>query len=91
MLTAAGAKGLNVQARVYVTLKRSVLDPQGKTIHSALEALGFRDVEGARCGKMIEVTFKAGVKPEAAERNLKDMCEKLLANTVIEDYRWEIV
>lgn len=79
-----------MKARVFVTLKKSVLDPQGKTIHSALDSIGFHTVDAVRCGKMIEVAFKPGLKPDAATEQLKNMCEKLLANTVIEDYRWEI-
>jgi len=79
-----------VKARVFVTLKKSVLDPQGKAIHSALDSMGFHTVGDVRCGKMIEVSFKPGMKPDAAADHLKNMCEKLLANTVIEDYRWEI-
>lgn len=79
-----------MKARVFVTLKRSVLDPQGKTIQSALDSLGFREVDGVRCGKMIELNFKNGMDKRAAEDKLKTMCEKLLANTVIEEYRWEI-
>lgn len=80
-----------MKARVYITLKRSVLDPQGQTIHSALDSLGFRAVNKVRCGKVIELEFEPRTSSEAAEQDLKNMCEKLLANTVIEDYRWEIL
>ena len=80
-----------MKAKVYVTLKKSVLDPQGKTIQSALDTMGFHEVDAVRCGKMIEVSFKPSVKSESVEANVKKMCEKLLANTVIEDYRYEIV
>lgn len=79
-----------MKAKVTVTLKKSVLDPQGQTIHSALAFLGFHAVESVRCGKMIEVSFKPDSKLEGIEKNLRDMCEKLLANPVIEEYRWEI-
>ena len=79
-----------MKARVFVTLKKSVLDPQGKAIHSALDSLGFRDVSDVRCGKMIELKLKPGTQRDAAAESIKNMCEKLLANTVIEDYRWEI-
>ena len=79
-----------MKAKVYVTLKKSVLDPQGKAVRQALETLGFREVGGVRCGKMIEIEFKNGLPREKAEKELKEMCEKLLANTVIEEYRWEI-
>ena len=79
-----------MKAKVFVTLRKSVLDPQGKTIHSALDSMGFSAVDGVRCGKMIELSFKPGTDSGTAERELKSMCEKLLANTVIEDYRWEM-
>jgi len=79
-----------MKAKVYVTLKKSVLDPQGKTIQSALDALGFRDVAETRAGKMFELSFKDGLERSKLERDLKKMCERLLANPVIEDYRWEI-
>jgi len=80
-----------MKARVIVTLRKSVLDPQGQTIQGALESLGFNQVDSIRCGKMMEVNFKEGTPADAAEKDLKQMCEKLLANTVIEDYRWEFM
>ena len=80
-----------MKAKVYITLKKSVLDPQGKTIQSALDSLGFHNVDEVRCGKVIELALKQNAPPEKLEKDLKSMCEKLLANTVIEDYRWEIV
>ncbi len=78
-----------MKARIYVTLKKSVLDPQGKTVQSALQTLGFADVSDVRCGKMIELVLENGKDTHKAEQDIKEMCEKLLANTVIEDYRWE--
>ena len=78
-----------MRARVFVTLKRSVLDPQGKAIQGALETLGYPEVESVRVGKVIEVTFKEGDQA-AARARLEEMCRKLLANPVIEDYRVEI-
>ena len=78
-----------MRARVFVTLKRSVLDPQGKAIQGALETLGYPEVESIRVGKVIEVTFKEGDQA-AARARLEEMCRKLLANPVIEDYRVEI-
>jgi phosphoribosylformylglycinamidine synthase len=77
------------KAKVYVTLKKAVLDPQGKTIKQALEHLEFRGIEDIRLGKYIEVTLNGKTESEV-EKDVKDMCEKLLANTVIEDYRFEI-
>ena len=80
-----------MKARVFITLKKSVLDPQGKTIQSALKTLGFERVEGVRIGKMIELSLTGVDDRSQAERDLKEMCDKLLANTVIEEYRWEIL
>ena len=79
-----------MKARVVVTLKRSVLDPQGQAVGRALSSLGFAEVEGVRLGKVIELDLRDGARGEAEER-LKSMCEKLLANTVIEEYRIEQV
>ncbi|MGH9749579.1 MAG: phosphoribosylformylglycinamidine synthase subunit PurS [Candidatus Polarisedimenticolia bacterium] len=78
-----------MKARVYVTLKRGVLDPQGKAVCTSLHQLGYREVTDLRVGKYMEVTL-GGLPRREAEQRLKAMCEKLLANTVIEDYRFEI-
>ncbi len=78
-----------IKAKIYVTLKKGVLDPQGKAIKQALEHLEFKGIEDIRIGKLIEITLNSKTESEA-EKNIKDMCEKLLANTVIEDYRFEI-
>ncbi len=78
------------KARVFVTLKRGVLDPQGSAVNRALHALGYAEVSDVRLGKLIEVTLDGNV-PEAEERaRLDEMCKRLLANTVIEDYRIEL-
>lgn len=78
------------KARVFVTLKRGVLDPQGSAVNRALHALGYAEVSDVRLGKLIEVTID-GTVPETQERaRLDEMCKKLLANTVIEDYRIEL-
>ncbi len=77
-----------MKARVLVTLKRSVLDPQGQAVSRALGSLGFDEVKGVRLGKVIELDLADGDRA-AAEARLKAMCEKLLANTVIEEYRIE--
>jgi phosphoribosylformylglycinamidine synthase PurS subunit len=78
-----------MKARITITLKNGVLDPQGKAIEGALHALGFADVANVRQGKLIELDIPAA--DDAAARNqLRDMCEKLLANTVIENYNIEI-
>ena len=76
-------------ARVYVTLKAGVLDPQGRAIARALVADGFDEVQDARVGKLIEVKLEE-TDPTRAKARLKEMCEKLLANTVIERYDIEI-
>lgn len=77
-----------MKARVFVTLKKSVLDPQGVAVQQALEHMNVAGVKNVRIGKMIELEFE-GARP-AGDKEIKDMCEKLLANTVIEDYRYEI-
>jgi phosphoribosylformylglycinamidine synthase len=74
-----------MKTRVYVTLKNGVLDPQGKAIHHALEGLGFAGVNDVRAGKLIELDLAEGVGDEEVEA----MCRKLLANTVIENFRIE--
>jgi phosphoribosylformylglycinamidine synthase len=79
---------LSVTARVYVTPKRGVLDPQGKAVANALHALGFAEVDDVRIGKYREIRL-AGSAGDASAR-VRDMCEKLLANQVIEDFRFEI-
>jgi len=79
-----------VKARIHITLKNGVLDPQGKAIQQALTGLGFDAVEDVRQGKYIEVELRES-DAEAARTKVSDMCEKLLANTVIENYDIEIV
>jgi phosphoribosylformylglycinamidine synthase len=78
-----------VKARVHVTLKTGVLDPQGKAIQHALDQLGFTGVEGVRTGKVFELELTDTDKAAARER-VQQMCEQLLANTVIENYDIEI-
>jgi phosphoribosylformylglycinamidine synthase PurS subunit len=79
-----------MKARVFVTLKPAVLDPQGKAIQTALNGLGFDEANSVRQGKVIDIDL-SGDDAAAAESRLGEMCEKLLANTVIEDYRIEIL
>jgi phosphoribosylformylglycinamidine synthase len=78
-----------MKARVEVTLKAGVLDPQGEAVRRALGALGFEGVGEVRIGKVIEVDL-AAADPEAARAEVEAMCQKLLANTVIENYAVEI-
>ncbi|MDQ0350053.1 MULTISPECIES: phosphoribosylformylglycinamidine synthase subunit PurS [Ancylobacter] len=79
-----------MKARVLVTLKSAVLDPQGKAIEGALRSLGVPGVSSVRQGKVFDVELDTS-DPAKAEATLKDACEKLLANTVIETYRIELV
>ncbi|SLN23178.1 phosphoribosylformylglycinamidine synthase subunit PurS [Pseudoruegeria aquimaris] len=79
-----------MKARVHVMLKTGVLDPQGEAVRHALGTLGFEGVQGVRQGKVIELDL-AETDPAAAEASVKEMCEKLLANTVIESYSVELV
>lgn len=75
------------QVKVYVTLKPSLLDAQGKVVQGALQQLGYENVEGVRIGKYIEMSLHDGANAEA---QVKEMCDKLLANPVIEDYQFEV-
>jgi phosphoribosylformylglycinamidine synthase len=74
-----------MKVRVYVTLKKGVLDPQGKAIHHALEGLGFAGINDVRAGKLIELDMEDGT----SDGDIEEMCRKLLANIVIENYRIE--
>ena len=74
-----------MKTRVYGTLKNGVLDPQGRAIHHALEGLGFAGVQDVRAGKLIELDLSESVSDD----DIDAMCRKLLANTVIENYRIE--
>lgn len=79
-----------MKARIKITLKNGVLDPQGKAIEGALGSLGFEGVDGVRQGKFIEVDL-AQSDEAAARAEVERMCKELLANTVIEDYAFELV
>lgn len=76
------------RVKVYITLRESVLDPQGSAVQSSLHALTYNEVQEVRIGKYMELTLAKNEKD--VELRVKEMCEKLLANTVIEDYRYEI-
>jgi phosphoribosylformylglycinamidine synthase subunit PurS len=78
-----------VKAKVHVTLKSGVLDPQGKAVGNALAQLGFEGVSGVRQGKYLELEL-ADDDPKKAKARVEDMCRKLLANTVIEDFRVDV-
>lgn len=79
-----------MNANIFVTLKREVLDPQGDAVRRALRSLGFEEVRSARVGKLIELELE-GNDRGSAESHIRSMCEKLLANPVIEDFRYEIL
>ena len=79
-----------MKARVTVYPRREILDPQGKAIRDALSRVGFPGVDDVRAGKSFEISL-TGEDAEAARRQLRDMCERLLANTVVEDYAVEIL
>jgi phosphoribosylformylglycinamidine synthase PurS subunit len=77
------------KARVFVTLKREVLDPQGEAVRRALQTLGFGDVANVRVGKLIELELSGDASRDRASE-LTAMCEKLLANPVVEDFSFEL-
>jgi phosphoribosylformylglycinamidine synthase PurS subunit len=79
-----------MKARVYVTLKPSVFDPQGKTIHDALRTLGYQQVAGVRQGKYFELELEAA-SPEAARVSVEEISRRVLANPVIESFRVELL
>lgn len=74
-----------MKAKIYITLKAGVLDPQGKAVQHALQSLGFSEVEDVRIGKYVELRLSLN-----SEARIREMCEKLLANTVIESYRYDL-
>jgi phosphoribosylformylglycinamidine synthase PurS subunit len=78
-----------VKAKIHVTLKQGILDPQGKAIEHALDSLGFTNTENVRVGKYMELDVNEKDKAKA-EAQVRLMCEKLLANTIIEEYRYEL-
>ena len=78
-----------MKAKIHVTLKNGILDPQGKAIEHALASLGFSSASNVRMGKYLELDLSEADTAKA-EAQVKAMCEKLLANTVIEDYRFEL-
>ncbi len=76
-------------AKIHVTFKKGVLDPQGNAARHALNDLGYQEVKEVQMGKYLEIRMK-GVEEKEAEDRVREMCEKLLANTVIESYRFEL-
>jgi phosphoribosylformylglycinamidine synthase len=88
-LDVATRQVLLMKARVYVTLKNGILDPQGKAVAQSLHHLGYPSVKEVRLGKYIEIELSP-MPLEAAHQQVAEICRKLLANTVIEDFRFEV-
>lgn len=80
-----------MKARVYVSLKETVLDPQGKTVCSALQGMGYGEIAGVRQGKFFEIDLSDETNRQAAEQRIEEVAREVLANPVIEDYRVEII
>ena len=78
-----------LEAEIYITLKKTVSDPQGLTIKHALESLGYQNLEEVRVGKLVTIKLSSKDKKKA-EQKLDEMCQKLLANPIIEDYHLKI-
>jgi phosphoribosylformylglycinamidine synthase len=78
-----------MKAKIIITPKKAVLDPQGKTVQNALAHMGYEGVGAVHVGKYLEIEL-AGADPEAARRQIDEACHKILSNPVIEDYRFEI-
>jgi len=78
-----------MRVKIFVSLKKGVLDPQGKAIERWLHTLGYQEVQDVRMGKYLEIEMESASRAHA-ELRVREMCDKLLANTVIEDYRFEI-
>ncbi len=81
---------LRVKARVFVSLKKTVLDPQGQTVRSALTGLGYQSVSEVRQGKFFEIALAPGVTKEQAQKDIDSVARDVLTNPVIEDYQIEI-
>jgi phosphoribosylformylglycinamidine synthase PurS subunit len=78
-----------MQVKIFVSLKNGVLDPQGKAVERSLHTLGYKDVHDVRVGKFVELDLQADSR-EAAEGRIREMCNRLLANPVIENFHYEI-
>jgi len=79
-----------MKAKIYITLKPSVLDPQGKAIHHAVETIGYRGIRDVRQGKYFEITLDAQLSEDDARASIERMARDVLSNPVIEDYRVEL-
>ncbi|HEY2991070.1 MAG TPA: phosphoribosylformylglycinamidine synthase subunit PurS [Candidatus Binatia bacterium] len=78
-----------MRVKIFISFKDGVLDPQGKAVERSLHSLGYQEVRDVRMGKYMEIELEASSR-QAAEARVREMCDKLLANPVIEDYRFEI-
>ena len=78
-----------MRVKIFVSLKNGVLDPQGKAVEQSLHTLGYKEVQDVRVGKFVELSLQASSR-EAAEGRIREMCDKLLANPVIENFHYEI-
>jgi phosphoribosylformylglycinamidine synthase subunit PurS len=79
-----------MKAQVFVSLKKSVLDPQGKTIHGALTKFGYKGLEQVRQGKYFEITLKGGISRSEAEAEVERIAREVLTNPVIEEFRFSV-
>jgi phosphoribosylformylglycinamidine synthase PurS subunit len=80
-----------MKAKIIITPKKAVLDPQGKTVQSALDHMGYRNVTGVHVGKYVEIDLAPGTDKAAADKALHEAAHRFLSNPVIEDYKLEIV
>ena len=78
-----------MRVKIFVSLKNGVLDPQGKAVEQSLHTLGYKEVQDVRVGKFVELNLQASSR-EAGEGRIREMCDKLLANPVIENFHYEI-
>ena len=78
-----------MRVKIFVSLKEGVLDPQGKAVEQSLHSLGYKEVQDVRVGKFVELNLQAASR-EAAEDRIREMCDRLLANPVIENFHYEI-
>lgn len=85
-----GYNPINMKAHVFVSLKKTVLDPQGKTIHSALKKMGYQDIADVRQGKFFEVTLREGLDKTAANAEVERIAREVLTNPVIEEFQYRI-
>ena len=81
---------MNWHVNVYVTLKPSVMDPQGATVQRALNSMGYKGVQGVRMGKFTELDFEGGLSEADVKKQAEEICDKLLANPNIESYRFTV-